>query len=71
MARGLQHESEKRCDKAESGVHEIDFEQLKFDDYFRGDAARFSSTCLHCGATGTTTVFNQEFIWREQEGNER
>lgn len=52
-----------KCEKAESGRHEPDFEHLEYETHVNARTARFASQCLHCGARCETIIDIADFDW--------
>lgn len=55
------------CTKAESGKHEPDYEHLDYETAMGSDAARFGTTCLHCGVGAEIVIYDHDFHWQEKE----
>jgi hypothetical protein len=52
-----------RCDKAESGFHEPDFEKLAYEYHLSGEAGLFRTACLHCGMAARFRLDSQDAVW--------
>lgn len=53
------------CLKAQSGKHEIDFENIRYERHAGHEVAVYVVYCRHCGARGEIAMDARECDWDE------
>lgn len=56
---------EDKCEKAQNGKHEPDFNRVAFYSYMNGDTAQFTTWCVHCDKSGAFRVHESDVTWVE------